>query len=115
MDPTQARRLRIARRAEGMRRQRRVTQVSAAGAVVAAVAFGWAFAHPATAGAETSDSTQSPAGTGGGTGQQSTGGVGQQSTGGDDTLQQSGQAPGPAAADQAPGRQVQPDLQSGGS
>ena len=44
MDPTQARRLRIDRRAAGMRRQRRTTQATAAGAVAAAVAFGWAFA-----------------------------------------------------------------------
>jgi hypothetical protein len=112
MDPTQARRLRIDRRASGMRRQRRVTQAATAGAVAAAVAFGWVFAHPATAGTDTSDSTTSS--TGGG-------GAGQESSTGDGTapLQQSDQAPGPAtpgpaAGNKAPGR-VQPDVQSGGS
>jgi hypothetical protein len=107
MDPTQARRLRIDRRADGMRRQRRVTQAAAAGAVAAAVAFGWVFAHPATAGTDTSDST--PPSTGGG-------GAGQQSSTDDDDapLQQSDQAPGSAGVNQAP-RHVQPDVQSGGS
>jgi hypothetical protein len=106
MDPTQARRLRIDRRADGMRRQRRVTQAAAAGAVAAAVAFGWVFAHPATASTDTSDSTSSSTGAGAG------GGAGQQSSTDDDApLQQSDQAP---AVDPAP-RRVQPDVQSGGS
>jgi hypothetical protein len=108
MDPTQARRLRIDRRAEGMRRQRRVTQAAAASAVAAAVAFGWIFAHPATAVTDTSDSTPSSTGAGGGAGQQP------YTDGGDAPLQQSDQAPGSAGVDQAP-RRVQPDVQSGGS
>jgi hypothetical protein len=95
MDPSQARRLQIDRRREGMRRQRRVTQATAAGAVVAAVAFGWAFAHESAASAGTADSTQ-PSQTG-----TTTGGAG-------GTLRQPDQVP--AAADS-----TQADLQSGGS
>ena len=96
MDPTQARRLRVDRRTDGMRRQRRATQVTVAGAAVAAVAFGWAFAHATGASAGTSDPTQSA----------------QTTTGGDDqsggALQAPAQAPGSGGSGES-------DIRSGGS